>query len=249
MVINARSLAKPDAASALHAELHSNNIDICFVSETWLNNRISSHLVCPSGYILLRKDRAGTRNGGGVAIICRSDGQIKCLFASDSFECVWSVITTSNSKYYVAAVCHPPDPAYAGGEFLDYFSDCCEQVVSSDKLFDLLIMSLFLYGIEIWGAAYQGKYLDRIDRFFKRACRFGYTNNLYVIAEVIRNRECKLWNTIIDTPFHPLNKLLPPKKQRFLRKRGHDFIYLLLKQNVLRDLLLIGVFLILINCT
>ena len=34
MVINARSLAKPDAASALHAELHSNNIDICFVSET-----------------------------------------------------------------------------------------------------------------------------------------------------------------------------------------------------------------------
>ena len=52
MVINARSLAKPDAASALHAELHSNNIDICFVSETWLNNRIPSHLVCPNGYIL-----------------------------------------------------------------------------------------------------------------------------------------------------------------------------------------------------
>ena len=39
------------------------------------------------------------------------------------------------------------------------------------KSFDLLIMSLFLYGIEIWGAAYQGKYLDRIDKFFKRAFR------------------------------------------------------------------------------
>ena len=46
------------------------------------------------------------------------------------------------------------------------------------KLFDLLIMSLFLFGIEIWGVAYQGKYLDRIDKFFKRAFRFGYTNNL-----------------------------------------------------------------------
>ena len=66
MVINAWSLAKPDAASALHAELHSNKIDICFVSEMWLNNRIPAHLVCPNGYILLRKDRAGTRNGGGV---------------------------------------------------------------------------------------------------------------------------------------------------------------------------------------
>ena len=132
MIINARSLAKPDAASALHAELHSNKIDICFVSETWLNNRISSHLVCPNGYIILRKDRAGTRNGGGVAFICRSDWQIKRLFASDSFECVWSVITTPHSKYYVAAVYHPPDPVYADGEFLDSLSDCCEQVLSSD---------------------------------------------------------------------------------------------------------------------
>ena len=67
----------------------------------------------PNGYIFLRKDRAGTRNGGGVAVICRSDWQIKRLFSSDSFECVWSVITTPNSKYYVAAVYHPPDPVYA----------------------------------------------------------------------------------------------------------------------------------------
>ena len=93
------------------------------------------------------------------------------------------------------------------------------------KLFDLLIMSLFLYGIEVWGAAYQGKYLDRIDRFFKGAFRFGCTSNLYVIVEVIRNRDCKLWNTITDTtPSHPLYQLLPPKKQRFLRNRGHHFI-------------------------
>ena len=85
-------------------------------------------------------------------------------------------------------------------------------------------MSLFLYGIEIWGAAYQGKYLDRIDKFFKRAFRFGYTNNLYAIAEVIRNRDCKLWNSITDTRSHPLYQLLRPKKQRFLRNGGHDFI-------------------------
>ena len=121
-----------------------------------------------------------------------------------------------------------------------YFGYPKEQLA---KLFDLLIMSLILYLIEIWGTAYQGKYLDRIDRFFKRAFTFGYTNNLYVIAEVIRNRDCKLWNTIIDTPSHPLYQLLPPKKQRFLQKRGHDFIFRLLKQNVLRDLLRIGVFL------
>ena len=92
------------------------------------------------------------------------------------------------------------------------------------KLFDLLIMSLFFYGIEIWGAAHQGKCLNRIDRFVKRAFRFGYTNHLYVMAEVITNGDCKLWNTITDTPSHPRYQLLPPKKQRFLRNRGHDFI-------------------------
>ena len=119
-----------------------------------------------------------------------------------------NLLRKASSRLYILRVC----------KHFRYFK---EQLT---KLFDLLIMSLFLYGIEIWGAAYQGKHLDRIDRFFKRAFRFGYTNNLYVIAEVIRNRDCKLWNTIIDTPSHPLYQLLPPKKQRFLRKRGHDFI-------------------------
>ena len=94
-----------------------------------------------------------------------------------------------------------------------YFAYPKEQLT---KLFDLLIMSLFLYGIEIWRAAYQGKYLDRIDKFFKQAFRFRYTNKLYAIAEVIRNRDCKLWNTITDTPSHPHYQLLLPKKQRFL---------------------------------
>ena len=38
--------------------------------------------------------------------------------------------------------------------FCKYFGFPKEQLT---KLFDLLIMSLFLYGIEIWGAGYQGK--------------------------------------------------------------------------------------------
>ena len=121
---------------------------------------------------------------------------------------VGNLLRKASSRLYILRVCK-------------YFGYPKEQLT---KLFDLLIMSLFLYGIEVWGAAYQGKYLDRIDKFFKRAFRFGYTNNLYVMAEVIRNRDCKLWNTITDTPCHPLYQLLPPKKQRFLRNRGHDFI-------------------------
>ena len=56
MVINAHSLAEADAAPALCAELSSNDIDICFVSESWLNIKILSHLICPVSYVMVRKD-------------------------------------------------------------------------------------------------------------------------------------------------------------------------------------------------
>ena len=108
-------------------------------------------------------------------------------------------------------------------------------------------MSLFLYGIEIWGAAYQGKYLDRIDRVFKRAFRFGYTNNLYVIAEVIRSRACKLWNAITDTPSQillhtPFTNYYLLRNIDFCETEAMTLFYLPLKQYASGDLFLIGIF-------
>jgi hypothetical protein len=43
-----------------------------------------------------------------------------------------------------------------------------------NKPFDSLIVSRTLYGNEVWGAAPKGKYQDRVEKFFKRACRYGY---------------------------------------------------------------------------
>ena len=43
------------------------------------------------------------------------------------------------------------------------------------KLFDSLILSIFTYGIQVWGAAFYHKDRERFNRFFKRAARFGYT--------------------------------------------------------------------------
>ena len=56
-------------------------------------------------------------------------------------------------------------------------------------LFDTIILSLFLYGIEIWGSTLQKKYLNRIDKFFKRAHRFGYVLREYKVSELIETRE------------------------------------------------------------
>ena len=61
-----------------------------------------------------------------------------------------NLLRKSSSRLYNLHVCK-------------YFGCPKEQLT---KVFDFFIMSLFLYGIEIWGTAYQGKYLDRIDKFF-----------------------------------------------------------------------------------
>ena len=50
-------------------------------------------------------------------------------------------------------------------------------------LFDSPTMSLFTYVIEVWACAYYGKYLSKIDRFCKRALRYGYTSKYAPITE------------------------------------------------------------------
>ena len=86
LVITARSLAKPDTPSALYTEMISNNIDICFVSETWLHDNISSELTCPNGYGILRNDRSTPRRGGGVAVLYNIDWRISDIIVSETFE-------------------------------------------------------------------------------------------------------------------------------------------------------------------
>ena len=132
MVLNARSLVKPDATSGLSTDLSSNKIDICIVSETWLNSRVSSHLVCPDGYTILRKDRGNQRTGGGVAIICRDDWKIKRLELENDFECLWSEVFTTSSKYFIASLYHPPYPVYADSDLLAHVTETCELIFACE---------------------------------------------------------------------------------------------------------------------
>ena len=57
MVMNTRSVAKVDAFPAVAAELMTSNCDLCFLTETWLKPIHPTHIVCPSGFCMIRKDR------------------------------------------------------------------------------------------------------------------------------------------------------------------------------------------------
>ena len=90
-------------------------------------------------------------------------------------------------------------------------------------LFDSLIMSLFSYPIEFWVCAYDSKYLSQIDRFSKRAVKYGYTAKSFPITDLLSRRDLELWKKV-TTDNHSLNDLLPMKRRRNLRDRSHDYV-------------------------
>jgi len=60
--------------------------------------------------------------------------------------------------------------------------------------------------------------------YFKTAYKFGYTTKLYNIEEIIFERDQSMFNKVTSNENNPLNELLPNKRKRLLRKRGHNFI-------------------------
>ena len=96
-----------------------------------------------------------------------------------------------------------------------------------NNLYNSLVMSVFLYETEVWSAAYQQKYLDKIDRSLKRANRFGFTTKKTTILDLIKDRDSdsELFKNATSDDHIP-HDLLPPRKRRVLRERMYDFIYL-----------------------
>ena len=89
-----------------------------------------------------------------------------------------------------------------------------------DLLFQSLILSVFVYAIEVWGCAFYSKYLSRIDKLFSRCYKLGYCLKQHSIC---RDRDMELWRRISSTNT-ALSDLLPPQRTRQLRSRSHNYI-------------------------
>jgi len=92
-----------------------------------------------------------------------------------------------------------------------------------DLLFYSLIISVFTYAIEVWGCCYYDEYLKRIDKFFARAFKSGYCLKKYSICDILTSRDNKLWIKVTSNTT-ALDDLLPPRRTRHLRSKGHDYI-------------------------
>ena len=75
-----------------------------------------------------------------------------------------------------------------------------------------------------YGARRSWKILKRIDRFFRRASRNGYTAKEYNMSSLIEERDRALFRKITKNTEHVIYELFPEKKQRTLRTRNHNYI-------------------------
>ena len=46
---------------------------------------------------------------------------------------------------------------------------------------------------------------------------------LFMVEQVIKNRDVRLWKSIMGASSHPLKDLLPPLKNRALHRRSHPY--------------------------
>jgi hypothetical protein len=83
-----------------------NSFDIVFVVETWLNPNISSTLVCPRGYSIIRKDRQD-KKGGGIMVLYKNHLPIDelCYNEPVTLEILCISLTIKNCDAPVCFLC------------------------------------------------------------------------------------------------------------------------------------------------
>ena len=118
MLLNATSLAKPNAHSQLVVDLLAVDADIGLVVETWLKpGKHSDAEFNIDGYTLFRQDRV-RRKGGGVCAFIRDVLKPQVFHPSSTIvvkdcEYLWVRIAGDASvEHFYCVVYHPPRPIY-----------------------------------------------------------------------------------------------------------------------------------------
>ena len=84
---------------------------------------------------------------------------------------------------------------------------------SLQHLFHSLIIPLFTYGISVWSVASYDKYLSKVDKFQRRAVRFGFLKEATPILSLLEASDNKLRKNVTNSAEGPLVDLLPLSKQ------------------------------------
>jgi len=90
---------------------------------------------------------------------------------------------------------------------------CCTDIFVWSKL------EIWPQNINIWGGFVSVELKNRISAFFKRLRRFGYTNCVITIDDLIHRSDYELFRKVCSET-HSLHHLLPPYRTSDLHLRG-----------------------------
>ncbi len=143
VVLNARSLTsihkKNDQIfsnmNCMQNFLIAENIDIAFVTETWLTkNILDNEILACNDFNIFRKDRQTSR-GGGVLLAVKSSlfCSIKQVDVSTELEFVCCEVTTNDGKFLLASCYRPPSSNFSWcvefSELLQHLRDVYDELV------------------------------------------------------------------------------------------------------------------------
>ncbi|CAB3379847.1 Hypothetical predicted protein [Cloeon dipterum] len=138
LCFNARSLKNRKRAADIAALLECHPDDVLAINETWLSPDILDHEVIPTDYVVLRKDRTGSRRpAGGVllAILPHLQPRRQTQLETTA-EAVWAEVTVSNLRFLIASVYRAPNSTpQQNDELLLSLSLAAEQQHNYDACF------------------------------------------------------------------------------------------------------------------
>jgi hypothetical protein len=120
--------------------VYAEELDLIFVTESWLNDNFSNKRILRKGYNIVRKDRSANQRGGGVFIALRVDVPYTRITAgrngpnwSDRLEIVAIELDMSTSKKCLACVCYR-QPSCDSHEWLALFTAFLETTANYEKV-------------------------------------------------------------------------------------------------------------------
>ena len=133
-------IPKLDQLSYFICNHYNCNVDICGVSETFLNDRIFDREVNIAGYSIIRRDRINKGGGGLVVYVLNKHRYIRREdLEGNELESIWIELCPNNSKsFLVCNVYRPPDSSV---EWYDNFESQLDK--ASQLKLDIIILGDF----------------------------------------------------------------------------------------------------------
>ena len=131
------------APVALEADLRSQDIDICVVSETHLSTEMPDVIVNIPDYAIFRRDRGwenlDSRKKGGVAIYVRNNLKVLDVYRSRLYELIClTLLLPSGHSMLICGPYNPPKYKYRDADLMNYLISFVDSVL--DKHPDTVIV-------------------------------------------------------------------------------------------------------------